>query len=211
MYLTSKQDYSSPDVFETRSPSPSRRNRIIGGTRGGYESSDDDDDLDDDASDFDTNGRRRAESSSQRRTNKKVGGDTEGALDANTDIVHSNLNVQDATRKFHDATGVDGKGVGKCGEQRFCVQYSRCCYRLYHVHPSPAKESRLLPSACSDVRNTHLYAWIGQRVQAGRHCRCWRPLGERYWRQGDTVGSIPTFAVRDGRARGGIEAGTRAA
>ena len=105
------QDFDSPDVYETHSPSPTRRSRMLprDGRDRAAQSSDED-------SDEEGNGDSDSGGAPTRRGAKKVGGQhglPGGAQ--NPDIVDTKLDPDEAARRFKEATGVDGRGVGECG------------------------------------------------------------------------------------------------
>jgi hypothetical protein len=103
-----RQDFDSPDVYETHSPSPETRTRKLGRSNRGRASTSSDEDSDDDEDGHSDSGER-----SGRRGTKKVGGQDGLQGDENPDIVATALNPDEAAKRFQDASGVDGRSVGE--------------------------------------------------------------------------------------------------
>lgn len=102
------QDFTSPDVYETHSPSPTRRTRKVGQTNRGHASTSSEEDSDEEANrDLDLVER------SGRRGAKKVGGQNDAQGSSNPDIVGTALDPEEAAKRFQAATGIDSRNVGK--------------------------------------------------------------------------------------------------
>jgi hypothetical protein len=103
------QDFESPDVYETHSPSPTRRSRNLGRSARDHASFSSEEDSDEEGGDGDSDGGFR----SNRRGAKKVGGQDTTHGSNNPDIVATGLNPEEASDRFKKATGVDSRSVGR--------------------------------------------------------------------------------------------------
>jgi hypothetical protein len=102
------QDFESPDVYETHSPSPTRKSRNLARSNRNRLSQSSEEDSDED-SDVDSDEANRL----GRKGTKKVGGQEGLLAESNSDIISTALNPEEAAKRFRAATGVDGRNVGE--------------------------------------------------------------------------------------------------
>lgn len=120
----SLQDLESPDVYETHSPSPTRRSRNLNRSNRVDTSQSSEEDSDEDGIEDSDMGAK-----SGRRGTKKVGGQKGAEGINNPDIVASALNPEEASKRFQKASGVDSRRVGEwhtIGSSRCIPLVSNC-------------------------------------------------------------------------------------
>lgn len=115
------QDFTSPDVYETHSPSPTTRTRKLGQSNRGHASTSSEEDSDEEEN-------KNLDERSGRKSAKKVGGQNEAQGSSNPDIVGTALNPEEAAKRFQDATGVDSRNVGELAY----IQLSSSCVLACH-------------------------------------------------------------------------------
>ncbi|UZJ51012.1 hypothetical protein CBS101457_000332 [Exobasidium rhododendri] len=99
-------DFESPDIYETHSPSPTRKTRNLKKSYRGRASDSSSEDSDDDDFDERDHGAR-----SVRKGAKKVGGQEGHVGSSNPEIVGAALDPEEASRKFQQATNLDSRNV----------------------------------------------------------------------------------------------------